>query len=59
VGLTSLFGLAVLKGGQPPFMLPYQLPLFTLFVILLICMLAALLGIRRVYKLEPAVVFRG
>jgi putative ABC transport system permease protein len=59
VGLTVLFGFAVLKKGQPPFLLPYQLPLFTLMVILIICLIAALLGIRKVYKLEPAVVFRG
>jgi putative ABC transport system permease protein len=59
VGLTALFGVAVLKNGQPPFLLPYQLPLFTLIVILLICAFAALLGIRKIYKLEPAVVFRG
>jgi putative ABC transport system permease protein len=59
VGLTVLFGLAVVKTGQPPFLLPYQLPLFTLVVILFICMFAALLGIRKIYKLEPAIVFRG
>ncbi|MDB6017947.1 MAG: hypothetical protein JWR19_2436 [Pedosphaera sp.] len=59
VGLTVLFGLAVLKKGQPPFLMPYQLPLFTLVVILIICAFAALLGIRKIYKLEPAVVFRG
>lgn len=59
VGLTTLFGIAVLKKGQPPFLLPYQLPLFTLVVILFICVFAALLGIRKIYKLEPAVVFRG
>lgn len=59
VGLTVLFGLAVLKTGQPPFLLPYQLPLFTLVIILLICSFAALLGIRKIYKLEPAIVFRG
>ena len=57
VGLTTVFGLAVVKTGQPPFLLPYQLPLFTLVVILFICMFAALLGIRKIYKLEPAVVF--
>ena len=50
---------AVLGKGQPPFMLPYQLPLFTLVVILLICTLAALVAIRKVCRLEPAVVFRG
>jgi putative ABC transport system permease protein len=59
VGLTALFGVLVLKKGQPPFLLPYQLPLFTLVVILLICAFAAILGIRKIYKLEPAVVFRG
>jgi putative ABC transport system permease protein len=59
VGLTVLFGLAVLKNGQPPFLLPYQLPLFTLVIVLFICAIAALLGIRKIYKLEPAVVFRG
>jgi putative ABC transport system permease protein len=59
VGLTAVFGFAVVKTGQPPFLLPYQLPLFTLVVILFICMFAALLGIRKIVKLEPAVVFRG
>jgi putative ABC transport system permease protein len=59
VGLTVLFGVMVLKTGQPPFLLPYQLPLFTLLVILFICVFAALLGIRKIYKLEAAVVFRG
>ncbi len=59
VGLTALFGVAVLKSGQPPFLMPYQLPLFTFVVIIFICMFAALLGIRKIYKLEPAVVFRG
>ncbi len=59
VGLTALFGLGVLKKGQPPFILPYQIPLGTLVVILLICAFAALLGIRQINKLEPAIVFRG
>jgi ABC-type antimicrobial peptide transport system permease subunit len=31
----------------------------TLVVILLICSFAAILGIRKVIKLEPAIVFRG
>ena len=59
VGLTALFGFAVIRGGQPPFLLPYQLLLFTLIVILFICCFAAMLGIRRIIKLEPAIVFRG
>jgi putative ABC transport system permease protein len=59
IGLAALFGFAVLEKGMPPFALPYQLPLFTLVMILLICVFAALLGIRKVRKLEPAIVFRG
>ena len=59
VGLASLFGFMVLKTGQPPFIMPYQLPLVVFVVILVICGFAALLGIWRVAKLEPAVVFRG
>ena len=59
IGLTVLFGLLVLKKGMPPFALPYQLPLFTLVVIMFICAFAAVLGILKIRKLEPAVVFRG
>ncbi|MEO6035184.1 MAG: ABC transporter permease, partial [Verrucomicrobiota bacterium] len=59
IGLTVLFGLLVLKKGMPPFALPYQLPLFTLIVIMFICAFAAVLGILKIRKLEPAIVFRG
>jgi putative ABC transport system permease protein len=59
VGLTVLFGLAVKEKGMPPFTIPYQLPLATFGIIMLICIFAAMLGIRRVLKLEPAIVFRG
>ena len=59
VGLTTMFGRAVLKKGEPPFVLPYQIPLYTFFVIIGICLFAAFLGIRKIRKLEPAIVFRG
>ena len=59
VGLTVLFGLAVLKKGMPPFALPYQIPFYTLLMIIFICGFAAVLGIRKIRKLEPAIVFRG
>lgn len=59
VGLATLFGLAVLRKGMPPFFLPWQLPLITLGAILFICWLAASLGICKIRNLEPAVVFRG
>jgi len=59
VGLATLFGHACLSKGMPPFMLPWQLPLISLGAVLFICWLAASLGIRRIRKLEPAIVFRG
>lgn len=59
VGLASLFGLALLQKGMPPFFLPWPLPLMTLGAILFICWLAASLGIRKIRQLEPAIVFRG
>lgn len=59
VGLASLFGMIVLRKGMPPFFLPWQLPTITLLAILFICWLAASLGIRKIRKLEPAIVFRG
>ncbi len=58
-GLTAMFGNAVLDKGMPPFLLPWQLPVAVFSVIMLICLFAALLGIRRIYKVEPAMVFRG
>lgn len=59
VGLASIFGFITLKTGQPPFYMPYQTLLGTLACVLLICILAAYLGIRRISRLEPAEVFRA
>ncbi|MEZ5406180.1 MAG: ABC transporter permease [Verrucomicrobiia bacterium] len=59
LGLAALFGFSVLEKGQPPFYMPQILPLATLLAILMICVFAALLGIRKIRKLEPAIVFRG
>lgn len=59
IGLASVFGFIALKKAQPPFYLPYQIPLFTFFTILFICAFSALLGIRKVSRLEAAEVFRA
>jgi putative ABC transport system permease protein len=59
VGITAAFGYAVLPGGQPPFVLEGSSLIRTAVAIVIICFFAALLGIRKVAKLEPAVVFRG
>lgn len=56
---TSGFAFGALKNKQPPFYMPDIIPPAVLGVIFVICMLAALLGIWRVARLEPAMVFRG
>jgi putative ABC transport system permease protein len=56
---TAGFAFGALKNEQPPFYLPQFVPFAVLAVILGICMLAALLGIWRVSRLEPAMVFRS
>ena len=57
--LVTGFGRAVLARGEPPFMMPWQLPAGTFVLVMAICCFSALLGIRKVWKVEPAIVFRG
>jgi putative ABC transport system permease protein len=56
---TAGFAMAAIEKGQPPFYMPWQVPVFSFFVIQLICMLAALIGIVRLSFYEPAMVFRS
>ncbi len=56
---TSGFAIGALKNGQPPFFMPWQIPVFAFIAVQLICMLAALLGIIRLSLYEPAMVFRA
>ncbi|MBP7252036.1 MAG: ABC transporter permease [Alphaproteobacteria bacterium] len=58
VGLSALFGTAV-EGGVLAFYMPWQLLLLSGAGVLLIVMLAALLSLRSVIKLDPATVFRS
>lgn len=59
VGLAAVFGYAVMPAGQPPFLLDARTMVITAVAIVFICIFAALLGIRRVAKLEAAIVFRA
>jgi len=59
VGLAAAFGFGTLKNGQPPFYMSYHIPLMTSGFIFFICFFAALMGIKRISKLEAAEVFRG
>ncbi|MFO0786940.1 MAG: ABC transporter permease [Phycisphaerales bacterium] len=58
VGAASLFG-AVLGGTALAFSLPWQLLGISGGAIIVICLLAAALSMRRVLMLEPGIVFRG
>jgi putative ABC transport system permease protein len=58
VGLAAFFGV-MSKGGELAFYTPWQLLPITGGAVVLICILASLLSVRRVMVLEPAVVFRG
>jgi len=56
---TAAFAMGALKSGQPPFVMPWQIPVATFCIIQVICMLAALMGIIRLSFYEPAMVFRA
>lgn len=58
VGLASWFGNVVLAKEQPPFFMPWQVPAFVALVLIFICGFSALIGLVKVARLEPAVVFR-
>ncbi len=58
VGLAALFGV-MSKGGELAFYTPRILLPITGVAVVLICILASLLSVRKVMVLEPAVVFRG
>ncbi|HVU25438.1 MAG TPA: ABC transporter permease [Opitutus sp.] len=58
-GLATLVGTLLLQRDTPPFFMPWPLPLGVLAIVLWICTIAAVLGIRKIRQLEPAIVFRG
>ncbi len=58
VGLASLFGRAV-RGSELAFRMMPQILLISAGAVLFICMLSALFSIRKVMKLEPAIVFKS
>jgi putative ABC transport system permease protein len=58
VGLTGLFGYAI-RNSILAFKFPWQLLAFSGAGVTLICVFAALISIRKVVKLEPAIVFKS
>jgi len=58
VGAASLFGYLT-RNSELAFRLPWQLLMVTAGAVMLICVLSSLLSIRKVIKLEAAIVFKG
>lgn len=58
VGMTALFGFAM-RNTILAFKFPWQLLVFSGAGVSLICVFAALVSIRKVILLEPAIVFKG
>jgi putative ABC transport system permease protein len=58
VGLAAMFGNAVLKKGQPPFYMPWQVLVFTGAVIVFICLLSSFVGLIKIARTEAAMVFK-
>jgi putative ABC transport system permease protein len=58
LGMVALVGNAVLQLGKVPFLLLWQLPVASLVAVIFISILSAALGIWRITRLEPAIVFR-
>jgi len=59
IGVAGGFGLLTRRAAQFPYYMPYQIPIFVLFLILLICSISAFIGIRKISKLDAAEVFRA
>lgn len=58
MGAAALFGF-ISKGTELSFSMPLYLYLLSLCSILLICLFAALICMRRVIKIDPAIVFKS
>lgn len=56
---TAAFAYGAIQNQQPPFVMPWVIPVVAFGVIQLICLIAALLGILRLSLYEPAMVFRA
>jgi putative ABC transport system permease protein len=59
VGLATLFGLTAAGGDRLPFKETWPLLVGVAMALLLICSISSAISIRKLAKLEPAIVFRG
>jgi putative ABC transport system permease protein len=58
LGLVTFLGANLLKLGKVPFLLLWQIPAVVGVAVMVIVALSAAIGIARIVRLEPAIVFR-
>ncbi len=58
IGLVAAVGTVALHFGKVPFLMPWQVPVGVFGAVIFFCMFAALIGIFRVSRVDPASVFR-
>jgi putative ABC transport system permease protein len=59
VGLAAFFGAMTANNPAMAFFMPWQVLAITGGAVLVICLVSSLLSIRKLYVLEPAIVFRA
>jgi len=59
VGLAAVFGWVVRGASRLSFFMPWQVLALTAAAVFVIVLVASLLSIRRVFVVDPAIVFRG
>ena len=59
VGLATFFGLTIAGEGRLPFIETWPLLIGVFTALLSICAISSVISIRKLAKLEPAIVFRG
>jgi putative ABC transport system permease protein len=59
VGLATLFGVTAAGGGRLPFKVTWPLLVGVAVALVVICSISSAISIRKLAKLEPAIVFRG
>jgi putative ABC transport system permease protein len=59
VGIAALFGTVTANNPAMAFFMPWQVLAITAAAVLVICLVSSLLSIRKLYVLEPAIVFRA
>jgi putative ABC transport system permease protein len=58
VGLASVFG-ALTANSELAFWMPWQLLIISAVAVTLICVIASVISLAKVLRLEPAIVFKG